>query len=145
WAASDLPARREFVAHHRIDYMNLLREAGATNEEAEWGAHVWAGWVTMTTFLREAGALTADEHTSLLAEVHTNIAAATDNANDPEDTATPGTRILEALRGALRSGDLYLTDVADNGQPSQMANRLGWMPITAGPDKDQAPGKLQHS
>src|SRR5699024_6515419 len=29
WAASDLPARREFVAHHRIDYMNLLREAGA--------------------------------------------------------------------------------------------------------------------
>lgn len=145
WAAADLPGQRAAIAQHRVEYMHLLRAAGATNEEAEWGGHVWSGWVTMTTFLRQTNTITAHEQEELLGEVHQSIGVAMDAASDADDTLTPGARVLEALRGGLRSGELYLTDVTTNAQPAQLANRLGWMPAPFGSDQDLHSGKLQYS
>lgn len=127
WAAGDLESRREWLTEQRTSYMNSLREGGATNEECDWGSHVWAGWALMTQFLRELGAIAPDEQTKILEQAHLNIHGAISAAQDPDEPLTIGTRILEALRGSLRNGDLYLTDVDTNGAPrGGLANRLGW-------------------
>lgn len=133
WAASDLVELRRWVEDQRNEYTTTLRQAGKTNEEADWGGHVWAGWLTLTRFLLETEAITASEQHDLLTQAHANIHAAFDAATDPDEPLVAGTRILEALRLALRAGDIYLTDVHTNLAPDDdsLAIRLGWTQIPA--------------
>ena len=136
WAAGDLEQIRAWIRDVRVDYTRLLRTQGRTSEEAEYGGHLWSGWAIMTRFLHEAGSLTEDERQAWLDRAHTAIADVMESASDPDQPTNPGVRALEALRSALRAGDLHLTQATDNRCPQDeaLAVRLGWIPQQVGND-----------
>lgn len=90
-------------------------------------AQTWVGWVTMTDFLVDRGALTSQERDDVLQRVQAALHAAGDATRDPDTPTTAGGRIRELLAHALEAGIAHAEDVQDGGCPGwPLAKRLGW-------------------
>lgn len=127
WLASDLLGHRDRNAQQARDYAEKLRERGVATRDADAIAETWGGWLLMTEFLVEAGALSAEEVEAILAQVEVGLDASMDNAADPDIPGRAGLRVREMIAHALRTGMAFVDDVRTGEEPEwPLASRLGW-------------------
>ncbi|MGH3997918.1 MAG: hypothetical protein ACRDTJ_10705, partial [Pseudonocardiaceae bacterium] len=127
WLAGDIEQIRARLAADVGMYAENLRAAGETDRQAEAAANAWGGWMFMTEFLVEAGALTPDEREKLMDVVDEGMREALVAAVDPDMPTRLGARVRELLAHALRTGIAYVDDVKSGDCPEwPLAGRLGW-------------------
>ncbi|MDX5961757.1 telomere-binding protein [Rhodococcus opacus] len=114
-------------------YAKVLRDSGESVRQAEAVGEVWGGWVAMTRFLLDAGALSQDEVEQILQIVRGGLTDALAAASDPDLPSRTGARVRELLAHALRTGLAYVDDVRTGQAPeSPLAGRLGWRRTNVG-------------
>lgn len=127
WLAGDIATYREEMKAEVIRYAEQLRDAGQADRAAESVANTWAGWVMLTRFLLEVGAISEEERDGILAEADHGLHEAIDSAADPDLPTRTGARVRELLAHALRTGVAYVDDVETGECPEwPLAGRLGW-------------------
>lgn len=127
WLAVDLAARRAGYQQQAELYAAGLVTAGETVRLAAALSQMWIGWVAMTDFLHEVGAVSEDERNALLERVDAALRLAGQAAVDPDLPRTTGGRVRELLQFALRQGIGYVDDVRTGDCPPwPLAGRLGW-------------------
>lgn len=134
WAARDRSRVVEMVREAGSRYADAQRTAGRSADEADSTSALWAGWLVMTTFLVEAGAISADEQQQWMSQVHAGLDAAVEAAQDPDTPLTVGAKLREIIAAALRAGTAYLTDTETDDAPDDdgLAIRLGWRRVATG-------------
>ncbi|WP_170963540.1 hypothetical protein [Cellulosimicrobium cellulans] len=147
WLAADLTARRAHYAQIADAYADqLVKESGQTVRQANAVASTWAGWVAMSDFLLEAGAIDAEEREQTLRRVHDGMHGACQAAINPDMPRTVGARVRELLAYALRQGIAYVDDVRTGECPPwPLAGRLGWRrtAISEVSDMDPTPARYR--
>ena len=109
---------RYYLEHYR---------AGWHEREAEGLSYLWGGWVLMTTFLREVGALTDSEQEEILAQVRGHLEQAREAVQRPDLPATKGAALLDMLRQSLASRMAYVADARTGQEPPEPWDAmLGW-------------------
>lgn len=127
WLAGDIEQIRARLAADVGMYAEDLRAAGETDRQAEAAANAWGGWMFMTEFLVEVGALTPDEREKMMDGVDDGIREALVAAVDPDMPTRLGARVREMLVHALATGVAYVDDVKSGDCPEwPLAGRLGW-------------------
>lgn len=127
WLARDISTYREEMKAEVVRYAEQLRNAGQKDRAAESVANTWAGWVMLTRFLLEVGAITEEERDAVLEQADLGLHEAIDAALDPDLPTRTGARVRELLAHALRTGVAYVDDVETGECPEwPLAGRLGW-------------------
>ena len=127
WLAGDLAEIKRRCDARGEEYAAVLVARGDSERQAAAVGSTWAGWVAMTDFLVERGALSEQERDEVLARVDQGLVDATDAAADPDLPTTTGGRVRELLAHALESKLAYVEDVrTGDAPPFPMAARLGW-------------------
>lgn len=132
WLARDLKRIRLRYMQIADTYADqLIDRAGESVRQAAALSHAWAGWVAITDFLTDVGAITPEEREQTLRRVDAALREAGQAAIDPDMPRTTGARVKELLAYALRQGIAYVDDVR-NGEcpPWPLAGRLGWRRTT---------------
>ena len=127
WLATDLAERRAGYVTTAERYAEQVAAAGESVRAAAALSQMWIGWVAMSDFLLQVGAIDATERHTLLTRVDVALRAAGDAAVDPDLPRTTGSRARELLAYALRQGIAYVDDVRTGDCPPwPLAGRLGW-------------------
>lgn len=129
WLAHDLKAKSHYYATVAEEYADTLNKGDAqeTVRQAAALANTWIGWVAVTDFLLDAGAITEDEREATLERIDIALREAGRAAVDPDMPRTTGARVRELLAYALRQGIAYVDDVRTGDCPPwPLAGRLGW-------------------
>lgn len=127
WLATDLLGHRDRNAEQVRLYAEQLRERGVATRDADAIAETWGGWLLMTEFLLEAGALSEEEIAQILEQVEMGLNASIDGSADPDIPGRAGLRVREMIAHALRTGLAFVDDVRTGDTPEwPLANRLGW-------------------
>lgn len=128
YLASHLDETREIASRAAAHYAESLRSSGESVRQAEAVGAIWGGgWVAMTRFLLDVGALTEEEVDQTLEIVHVGLRDAITAAADPDLPSRTGARVRELIAHALRTGLAYVDDVRTGEAPMfPLANRLGW-------------------
>ncbi len=127
WLAGDLQNRRSHYLTIADEYARQMASAGQTIRAAAALSHMWIGWVSMTDFLLEAGALSAQERRDLLVRVNEALIEAGGAAHDDDLPRTTGGRVRELLQFALRQGLAFVDDARTGDCPPwPLAGQLGW-------------------
>jgi len=127
WLAADLPERRTRYYAVAEEYARQVAGTGQTVRAAAALSHMWIGWVAMTDFLLEVGALSAEERVSLLERVNAGLVEAAGAAHDEDLPRTTGGRVRELIQYALRQGLVFVDDARTGDCPPwPMASQLGW-------------------
>lgn len=145
WLAGDLPGKRTHYLRIADAYADALVErAGESVRQAAAISHTWAGWVAISDFLLQTGAITADERTQTLRTVDQALHEAGRAAVNPDMPRTTGARARELLAYALRQGIAYVDDVRTGECPPwPLAGRLGWRRTTTETDMMGSPSKYR--
>lgn len=137
YLASRLDETREIAARAAAHYAESLRSSGESVRQAEAVGAIWGGWVAMTRFLLDVGALTEQEVDQTLETVHVGLRDAITAAADPDLPSRTGARVRELIAHALRTGLAYVDDVRTGEAPVfPLANRLGWRRTLVGEFQD---------
>ncbi len=137
YLASRLDETREIAARAAAHYAESLRSSGESVRQAEAVGAIWGGWVAMTRFLLDVGALTEQEVDQTLEMVHVGLRDAITAAADPDLPSRTGARVRELIAHALRTGLAYVDDVRTGEAPVfPLANRLGWRRTLVGEFQD---------
>lgn len=140
WLAGDIEQIRIRLRAEVGLYAEALRESGETDRQAEAAANTWGGWLYMTRFLVDAGAITEEEQQRLLERADEGIKEALKAAVDPDMPTRLGARVRELLAHALRSGVAYVDDVRTGECPEwPLGGRLGWRRTNMGGDEIHGP------
>ena len=145
WLAADLVSKRERYVTIAAGYADaLVQHAGETVRQAAALAHTWIGWVAVTDFLTDLGAITASERDQTLGRVNASLHEAGRAAHNPDMPRNTGARVVELLAFALRQGIAYVDDVR-TGQcpPWPLAGRLGWRETVLDVDGIGHPSKIR--
>lgn len=145
WLAGDLVGKRTHYMKIADDYADVLVErAGESVRQAAAISHIWVGWVAMSDFLLQAGAITAQERTLTLRRVDEGLHEAGRAAVNPDMPRTTGARARELLAYALRQGIAYVDDVRTGECPPwPLAGRLGWRRTVTETDMAGSPSKYR--
>ncbi len=140
WLAGDIEAVRIQLRAEVGLYAEALRESGETDRQAESAANTWGGWLFMTRFLVDVGALSEEEQQMFLERADAGIKEALQAAVDPDMPTRLGARVRELLAHSLRSGVAYLDDVRTGECPEwPLGGRLGWRRTNMGGDEIHGP------
>ena len=127
WLAADLVERRTHYYSIAEEYARQVTDTGQTVRAAAALSHMWIGWVAMTDFLAEVGAISVDERRALLERVNAGLVEAAGAAHDEDLPRTTGGRVRELIQYALRQGLVYVDDARTGDCPPwPMAGQLGW-------------------
>lgn len=127
WLSRDISTYRDQMKAEVVRYAEAMRDAGEDVRAAESVANTWAGWVMMTRFLVEVGALSEREREAALEKADLGLRDAMKAAVDPDLPTRTGARVRELLAHALRTGVAYVDDVETGECPEwPLAGRLGW-------------------
>ena len=95
WLAAELVSKRERYVTIAAGYADaLVQHAGETVRQAAALAHTWIGWVAVTDFLTDLGAITASERDQTLGRVNASLheaGRAAHNPDMPRNTGSHGT------------------------------------------------------
>ncbi|MCZ4570233.1 MULTISPECIES: telomere-binding protein [Rhodococcus] len=137
YLAGHLEEIRELASQAAAHYAESLRSSGESVRQAEAVGAIWGGWVAMTRFLLDVGALTEQEVDQNLEVVHLGLRDAITAAADPDLPSRTGARVRELIAHALRTGLAYVDDVRTGEAPAfPLANRLGWRRTLVGEFQD---------
>jgi hypothetical protein len=132
------PRRVEITAMVRAEESRYYLEhyrAGWHEREAEGLSYLWGGWVLMTTFLRDIGALTDGEQEQILAQVREHLEQAREAVQRPDLPSTKGAALLDMLRQSLASRMAYVADARTGQEPPEPWDAmLGWERQQTGQD-----------
>ena len=135
WLAGHLEQTRERCLNEADRYAEKMRDIGEGVRQAEAVGHTWAGWVCMTDFLVDVGAISTDEREQVMGQVDQGLHDAAEAAVDPDLPTRTGARVRELLAHALRTGIGYIEDVRTGEAPDwPLAGRLGWRRTPKGYD-----------
>ena len=145
WLSGDLMGKRAHYMEIADAYADALVErAGESVRQAAAISHTWVGWVAMTDFLLETGAITAEERLQTLRRVDEALHEAGRAAVNPDMPRTTGARARELLAYALRQGIAYVDDVRTGECPPwPLAGRLGWRRTVTETDMMGSPSKYR--
>jgi hypothetical protein len=145
WLAGDLVGKRTHYMKIADDYADVLVErAGESVRQAAAISHIWVGWVAMSDFLLQAGAITPEERAHTLRRVDQGLHEAGRAAVNPDMPRTTGARARELLAYALRQGIAYVDDVRTGECPPwPLAGRLGWRRTVTETDMTGSPSKYR--
>nr|WP_256938414.1 telomere-binding protein [Rhodococcus qingshengii] len=137
YLAGRLEEIRELAFGAAATYAESLRDHGESVRQAEAVGAVWGGWIAMTRFLFDIGALTQAEVDHTLELVHVGLRDAITAAADPDLPSRTGARVRELIAHALRTGLAYVDDVRTGEAPVRpLAGRLGWRRTLVGDFQD---------
>lgn len=127
WLAEDLPGRRERYLTCVRQHTEVLKAGGEAERAAAALANARVGWLAMTDFLGEAGAVSAEETQLLLGRIDSALDDTSRAATDPDLPTRTGARVRALLAYALSAGVAHVDDVRTGEQPEwPTARRLGW-------------------
>lgn len=133
WLAARLDDVRALVEQETREFAGQLRDGGESDRRAEAVGAVWGGWIAMTAFLVDVGALGEDERMEMLDLACVGLTGSVDAATDPDLPTTTGARVRELVVHALRTGVAYVDDVRSGDAPEfPLAGRLGWRRVLVG-------------
>lgn len=145
WLAGDLVSKRGHYMNIADAYAEaLVEQAGESVRQAAALSNTWVGWVAMTDFLLQTGAITAEERTQTLRRVDEGLRETGRAAVNPDMPRTTGARARELLAYALRQGIAHAEDVRTGECPPwPLAGRLGWRRTAIETDVTGSPTKYR--
>ncbi len=144
WVSGDLEQIRANAFAEGARYAQALREGGENVRQAEAIGATWAGWIALSAFLLDVGAITDTERTELLERVGAGLDDALSAASDPDLPASTGARVRELICHALRGHLAYVDDIrSGDAPPWPLAGRLGWRRTNLGTDHHSGDDKYR--
>ncbi|MBF6333645.1 telomere-binding protein [Nocardia transvalensis] len=127
WLSGNLDKARAIAREEAEQFAEQLRHGGGAVRASQAAGELWAGWVVLSRFLVDTGALAQSEADDLLNIAALGMTNAFTMTTDPDLPTTTGARVRELLSHALRTGIAYVDDIRTGQRPEfPLSNRLGW-------------------
>lgn len=121
WLAADLVSKRERYLTIAAGYADaLVQHAGETVRQAAALAHTWIGWVAVTDFLTDLGAITVSERDQTLGRVDASCTRQVVRRTTLTCRATPGPASSSSWHSlSARGSPTSMTFARDSARPGR--------------------------